>query len=174
MQYESTNTYNSVILAPHFDVKMPDSSQKHDYACMVCGTTLIYGESDQKLVCDYCGKEVFSQIHCPKEHFVCDECHSADALSFLDRMAESETSIEPREIVETAFRHPSFSFHGPEHHALVPAAILIAMKNRGYSKSKGEPVTEVTVREGIRRGSKIPGGFCGSAGLSFLEGQDAV
>lgn len=95
---------------------------------------------------------------------MCDDCHSSDALVFLDRMAESEKSTEPREIVEIAFRHPSFSFHGPEHHSLVPAAIMIAMKNRGLKKSDGEPVTVDIVRHGIRRGSKIPGGYCGYAG----------
>ncbi|MFX1603549.1 MAG: DUF5714 domain-containing protein [Promethearchaeota archaeon] len=79
-------------------------------------------------------------------------------------MAESEKSDSPRNIVETAFRHPSFKFHGPEHHSLVPAALLISMKNKGIVRSNGEPIDAELVREGIRRGSNIPGGFCGTAG----------
>jgi hypothetical protein len=97
-------------------------------------------------------------------HFVCDTCHSADALTLLEKMAESDESIESKEIVESAFIHPSFSFHGPEHHSLVPAAILISLKNRNFGRPDGELITVETIKEGINRGSKIPGGFCGYAG----------
>jgi len=87
-----------------------------------------------------------------------------DALTFLEFIADTDTSISPLELANKAMTHSSFKFHGPEHHSLVPAAILIAMKNRGITKIDGESVTERTILEGIRRGSKIPGGFCGYAG----------
>jgi hypothetical protein len=38
------------------------------------------------------------------------------------------------------------------------------MKNRGIPANDGTPITFETILEGIRRGSKIPGGFCGYAG----------
>ncbi len=136
----------------------------HEYACMICGNTLVYGESAKEQECIYCSENSTSPIFCPEGHFVCDSCHSADALDFLKLLAENETSTDPREIVETAFRHPSVKFHGPEHHSLVPAALLIAMKNRGILTQDEKPITTKTVLEGIRRGSKIPGGFCGYAG----------
>ncbi|MFW9967581.1 MAG: DUF5714 domain-containing protein [Candidatus Thorarchaeota archaeon] len=79
-------------------------------------------------------------------------------------MAEGDTSTSPRNLVEAAFKHSSFKFHGPEHHSLVPAALLIAMKNLGIKRPNDEQITYEMVIEGIRRGSKIPGGFCGSAG----------
>ncbi|TFG95039.1 hypothetical protein E4H12_14090 [Candidatus Thorarchaeota archaeon] len=68
------------------------------------------------------------------------------------------------DLVDKALVHPSFKFHGPEHHSLVPAAILIAMKNRGIPKKDGSQVTRENILDGIKRGSKIPGGFCGYAG----------
>lgn len=131
---------------------------------MVCGEKLVYNDISSTHACDYCGLEFISTIYCEQGHFVCDSCHSTDALDFLSKMVESEKSVSPRNIVETAFRHPSFKFHGPEHHSLVPAALLIAMKNRNLTRPNGEPITAKLVREGIRRGSQIPGGFCGAAG----------
>jgi hypothetical protein len=131
---------------------------------MICGTELTYAETANKYLCVYCGTVFDSQIICPNGHFVCDTCHSADAVTLLEKMAESEESIHPKEIVESAFIHPSFSFHGPEHHSLVPAAILISLKNRNCKKPDGESITVDIIKEGINRGSKIPGGFCGYAG----------
>ncbi len=131
---------------------------------MICGKTLIYNDSATEQLCQYCNEGHIAPISCPDGHYVCDTCHSADAIGLLQRMADGELSIEPREIVEYAFSHPSFSFHGPEHHSLVPAAILIALRNRRITRSDGTFVTENMILEGIRRGSVIPGGFCGYAG----------
>ena len=72
--------------------------------------------------------------------------------------------MNPVEIAEKGLSHPSFKFHGPEHHGLVPAAILIALKNRGVTRPNGEPITTQFIFDGINRGLKIPGGFCGYAG----------
>ncbi len=131
---------------------------------MVCGETLIYSDKGSEHICDYCGLEFTSTVYCPKGHFICDECHSTDALDLLRRMAEGDNSTSPRDLLEAAFKHSSFTFHGPEHHSLVPAALLIAMKNLGVQRPNGETVTSGMVLEGIRRGSQIPGGFCGTAG----------
>jgi hypothetical protein len=137
---------------------------EHNMACMVCGTRLVYDKTSQEQECIYCGSTEASAIYCPDGHFVCDSCHSKDAIAFLELLAEVDTSTEPIDVVDKALTHPSFKFHGPEHHSLVPAAILIAMKNRGIPKTDGVQITPEVVHEGIRRGSKIPGGFCGYAG----------
>ncbi|MGY5864897.1 MAG: DUF5714 domain-containing protein [Candidatus Thorarchaeota archaeon] len=132
--------------------------------CMVCGTKLVYDKSDREQICVYCGGKEQSPIYCLNGHFVCDTCHSRDAIGFLERLAEIDESIDPMVVADKALSHPSFKFHGPEHHSLIPAAVLIAMKNRGISRLDGSPITEDVILEGIRRGSKIPGGFCGYAG----------
>lgn len=131
---------------------------------MVCGTDLVYGKSEKEHTCIYCGQKESSPIYCPNGHFVCDTCHSSDAIEFLERLAEVEVSTDPIAISDKALYHPSFKFHGPEHHSLVPAAVLTAMKNRGITRPDGSPITTEVILEGIRRGSKIPGGFCGYAG----------
>jgi hypothetical protein len=48
--------------------------------------------------------------------------------------------------------------HGPEHHIIVPAAIVAAVKNSGY------PVPEGAVEKAIERAGKVPGGWCGLYG----------
>ncbi len=131
---------------------------------MVCGTQLVYASDAIEQTCNYCDEVYQSPIYCPDGHFVCDSCHSSDALAFLGRLAENSKIVEPQEVVELAYQHHSVHFHGPEHHALVPAALLIAMKNRGIKRPDGVDITAETVLEGIRRGAKIPGGFCGYAG----------
>lgn len=136
----------------------------HNIACLVCGTDLVYDKSEKEQSCVFCGDVESSPIYCPRGHFVCDTCHSSDAVEFLQRLAELDRSTNPKEVADKAMSHPSFKFHGPEHHGLVPAAILIAMKNRGLARLDGTPVTFEMILEGIRRGMKIPGGFCGYAG----------
>ena len=54
--------------------------------------------------------------------------------------------------------HPSVPMHGPEHHAMVPAVIVAAVKNAGY------PVNEEAVEKALDRGAKVPGGWCGFYG----------
>ncbi len=131
---------------------------------MICGQTLVYGDNANEQLCTYCGIEEPAPISCPNGHYVCDSCHSSDALEFLRKMGEREDLTDPVDIINLAYSHPSFNFHGPEHHSLVPAAILLSLKNKKIEKPKGGVVSLEDILEGIRRGSKIPGGFCGYAG----------
>jgi hypothetical protein len=71
---------------------------------------------------------------------------------------KATTSTAPLELLEKVMLHPSVSMHGPEHHAIVPAIIVTAVKNAGYS------VPERAVEKAITRGNKVPGGWCGSHG----------
>jgi hypothetical protein len=48
--------------------------------------------------------------------------------------------------------------HGPEHHVIVPAAIVAAVRNSGY------PLPEGAVARAIERASKVPGWWCGTYG----------
>ncbi len=73
----------------------------------------------------------------------------------LRGVIESTTSTSPGEILEKVISHPSVPMHGPEHHAIVPAVIVAAVKNAGY------PVPEGAVEKAIERGSKVPGVWCG-------------
>lgn len=75
---------------------------------MVCGTDLVYDMTAKEQTCIYCGGVESSPIYCPDGHFVCDSCHSSDAVEFLHRLAEFDTSEDPKDVAEKAMTHPSF------------------------------------------------------------------
>jgi len=126
--------------------------------CGVCGKPLIYGTKEVLKHCDFCGKEFKALIYCPEGHYVCDDCHSRGALDVLRDVLKTTTSTDPIEILEKVMAHPSVPMHGPEHHAMVPAIIVAAVKNAGY------PVPEGAIEKALERGSKVPGGWCGFYG----------
>ncbi len=107
---------------------------------------------------NFCGKEFPALIYCPEGHYVCDACHSRGALDVLRDVLNSTKNADPVEILEKVMAHPSVPMHGPEHHAMVPAIIVAAVKNAGY------PVPEGAIEKAIERGSKVPGGWCGFYG----------
>ena len=126
--------------------------------CGICGKTLTYGTEAVSLQCNFCGKTQPTQIYCPDGHYVCDTCHARQAIDILREVLNSTTGADPSEILEKVMSHPSVPMHGPEHHAIVPAVIVAAVKNVGY------PVPEGAVEKAIERGSKVPGGWCGFYG----------
>ncbi len=126
--------------------------------CGVCARPLVYATESVTKTCAVCGKEEKTNIYCPAGHYVCDACHSKAAIEVLRQVLASTKSKNPAEIVEQVMAHPSVPMHGPEHHAIVPAAIITAVKNSGY------PVPEGAIEKAIERASKVPGGWCGLYG----------
>jgi hypothetical protein len=126
--------------------------------CGVCGKPLVYGTEPVTRRCGFCGKDFSALIYCPEGHYVCDACHSKGALEILREVLNTTTSADPLYILEKVLSHPAIPMHGPEHHAMVPAIIVAAVKNAGY------PVPEGAVEKAIERGAKVPGGWCGSHG----------
>jgi len=126
--------------------------------CGVCGRPLVYGTEEVMRRCDFCGGEFAALIYCPEGHYVCDSCHNRAALDVLRDVLAASTETDPAAIVEKVMAHPAVPMHGPEHHAIVPAAIVAAVRNTGY------PLPEGAVEKAIERGSKVPGGWCGFYG----------
>ncbi len=126
--------------------------------CGVCGKPLVYGTMVVIKHCDFCGQEQATMIYCPEGHYVCDACHSRAALDVLRDVLNATASTDPLEILEKVMAHPSVPMHGPEHHAMVPAIIVAAVKNASY------PVPEGAIEKALERGSKVPGGWCGFYG----------
>jgi hypothetical protein len=126
--------------------------------CGVCGSPLVYGTEEVTRRCDFCGGEFPALIYCPEGHYVCDACHNRAALDVLRDVLATSTETDPAAIIEKVMSHPSVPMHGPEHHAIVPAAIVAAVRNAGY------PVPEGAIEKAIERGSKVPGGWCGIYG----------
>lgn len=132
--------------------------ESHDN-CGVCGKPLVYGTEEVMQRCAFCGETHNTLIYCPQGHYVCDDCHRREALDILREVLNSTTSTSPNDILEKVISHPSVPMHGPEHHAMVPAIIIAAVKNAGYS------IPEGAIEKALDRGSKVPGGWCGFYGV---------
>ncbi len=126
--------------------------------CGVCAKPLVYSTESVTKTCTLCGKEEKTLIYCPAGHYVCDFCHSKAALEVLKQVLASSKTTDPAAILERVMSHPAVPMHGPEHHAIVPAAIIAAVRNSGY------PLPEGSVEKAIERASKVPGGWCGLYG----------
>jgi hypothetical protein len=140
------------------DIKQPDCALPSTVNCGVCGQPLVYATAPKEMTCAACGRKGSTSIYCPAGHYVCDACHGKAALEVLRQVVAATRSTDPAAILEQVMAHPSVNMHGPEHHAMVPAVIIAAVRNAGYS------VPEDAIEKAIERGSKIPGGWCGLYG----------
>ena len=130
--------------------------------CMVCGEELAYLTKAMPVTCTYCGKSESANIHCSSGHYVCNECHASDSIKIITQFCLSSTSRNPMEMAKTIMKHPVMPMHGPEHHAMIAGVLVAAYKNTGGR------ATDEEIKEAIRRGSTVPGGYCG------LYGADAA
>ena len=126
--------------------------------CGVCARPLVYATESVTKTCALCGKEEKTNIYCPSGHYICDSCHSQAAIEVLKNVLARSKSTNPAEILEQVMAHPSVPMHGPEHHVIVPAVIIAAIRNAGY------PVPEGAIDKALERASKVPGGWCGLYG----------
>ncbi len=126
--------------------------------CGICGTPLVYQTDPTSMTCVFCKQKRTTNIYCPEGHYICDSCHERETLDILRQVLNTSTSASPNEILEAVMAHPSVPMHGPEHHAMVPAVIIGAARNAGYS------IPQEAVEQAILRGAKIPGGWCGFYG----------
>ncbi|MFX1392872.1 MAG: DUF5714 domain-containing protein [Promethearchaeota archaeon] len=138
-------------------------SKKYD-KCEICGKDLVYAEEHKKLQCEFCSKHFDTNIFCKDGHYICDSCHSKEPIEIIENFCEKTDLKDPFEIANKIMKHRKFKVYGPEHHALTPAVILTALKNNDIKKPNGDDITLFDIKEAIRRGSKIPGGWCGFYG----------
>jgi uncharacterized radical SAM superfamily Fe-S cluster-containing enzyme len=134
------------------------SEEPHRSGCMVCGADLIYSESGRDNSCHYCGQVVLANAWCTNGHFVCDACHRADAVEIIKKVCSHSRETDPVALMQTIRSHSHFRIHGPEHHSLVPAVILTALRNSGNS------VTDEQIITAIQRGQMVAGGSCAFLG----------
>ena len=114
---------------------------------MVCGEALVYLETNRDHTCHYCGLTMPANALCAAGHFVCDVCHGKAALDILKQVCLHSREPDAVALMQRIRSHPHFPVHGPEHHSLVPAVILAALRNAG------EEVSEAHILTGIERGA---------------------
>ncbi|MBN2151759.1 MAG: radical SAM protein [Candidatus Lokiarchaeota archaeon] len=131
--------------------------------CEVCGTLLESGV-ERRLTCQNCGLEFKARVACPAGHYICDACHSRDALVVMRAYLKGTKERNPFVMADTMLSNPAFNMYGPEHHVLVPAVLVAAARNNGCKKADGSDVADHDLEECFNRSSQIPGGWCGFYG----------
>lgn len=124
--------------------------------CILCGEELIYLETAQPMECAICHQTSESTVSCKNGHYICDKCHSSDAIGLIIETCLHTASKNPIEIMTALMEQPCVHMHGPEHHVLVGAALLAACHNCGADINLPEALQEMR-----RRGEQVPGGICG-------------
>lgn len=135
-------------------------SSKHRNDCMICGKELIYYEDYKEVECLYCHKKFKANVTCLDGHYVCDMCHSMDAIGLIENYCRETDKTNPMEMAIELMKNPSINMHGPEHHFLVPAVLLTSYYNlldRAREKAKKIAVAKMRAKD-------IKGGFCGFYG----------
>lgn len=135
---------------------LPEEPRKS--GCMVCGTELVYFETPTDKACHYCGRLMSANAACVNGHFVCDSCHTVDAVEIIKQVCLHTRECDAMVLMQTIRSHPHFRIHGPEHHSLVPAVILTSLKNNGHD------ITDAQIITGIHRGQTVSGGACAFMG----------
>jgi len=138
---------------------IPIIADKHRKDCMVCGEKLVYTKTDARQTCYYCHELKLSNAACENNHFVCDACHGADASEIIETVCLSTKEKDAAAIMNTIRSHPYFPVHGPEHHAMLPAVVLAALRNSGHG------ITDRQILTAIQRGQAMPGGSCAFMGV---------
>jgi len=147
--------------SPGMEITGRDSLQYIDIyksGCAVCGLPLIYFWKNRESTCFFCGQVLQANAACPYGHFVCDHCHSADAIEIIKTVCLHSRQTDMAELMQTIRSHHLFRMHGPEHHSMVPAVILTALRNSGY------PVINEEIQTAIERGKTVSGGACAFLG----------
>jgi len=136
------------------------AAAEHRQGCLLCGAPLVYAVEAAPARCALCGDGQGSTARCRDGHFVCDACHSGSAKELIERVCRASDATDPVALATGLMRHPRLKLHGPEHHFLVPAALLTAWANaRGTPGEKGRLLAEAR-----RRSDTVVGGSCGFHG----------
>lgn len=136
-----------------------DDEPRHRADCMVCGAPLDYRTADEPEACHYCGQSKPANAVCAEGHFVCDACHSEDALDVIQHLLVHSTELDLIALLSRIRRHRAIPVQGPEHHSLVPGIIVTAYRNAGGL------VGDVEIQQAILRGRTIAGGSCAFLGI---------
>lgn len=130
--------------------------EKKIESCLICGQELEYFPTDREMECYYCHRKFRSKAACRNGHYVCDECHSAEAVRHIYDYCLRASGTDPVAIAVGMMQDESVHMHGPENHVLVGSALLTAYKNAG-----GGIDLRTALGEMAARGRKVPGGVCG-------------
>lgn len=124
--------------------------------CLVCGGGIVNSDTARAMTCAVCGRTYESNAACVNGHYICDGCHARGGVASITLCALQSESVNPVEIATRMMRSPEVQMHGPEHHCLVPAALLTAFHNAAQKPGRRQSLETAT-----QRAKNVPGGVCG-------------
>lgn len=131
-------------------------------SCTICKKEQVnINHNLEERACDICGQETLAQASCEEGHIVCALCRQHSARqSIIDACLKTQLS-QPLPIMIELMKLSDVAMHGPEHHLLLPAALLTA-----YAKEKKlEDRLLSMLEEANKRSLDVPGGACGYWGI---------
>ncbi len=128
--------------------------------CLICGSELVYSSQPKYMKCSICGHGNDSNATCTNGHYICDNCHQAGGVDFINNICLNSDSIDPLFLANFIMKHESIKPHGPEHHFLVPAVLLTAY----YNVINKPEIIKLALMTAKKRASNVLGGFCGFYG----------
>src|SRR3712207_2605061 len=133
---------------------------KYNQGCIICGEELNYFNEAVVAVCDICGQKFETNMLCKNGHYVCDKCHSKDALDVIFDYCSQTNDTNPLEISMRLMEDSRVNLHGPEHHYLIPASLITSYCNI-FENSDVKIERLKTAKD---RAATVPGGYCGFYG----------
>ena len=133
----------------------------HKNDCLICGAELVYlPDTSEQMQCYYCKQLFDSNVSCENRHYICDRCHSSSAVDLIKNYCLATNNSDPVKTVNDLMLNPAIKMHGPEHHFLVPAALLSSY----YNVNGGKEILEKKLQLALKRSSTVVGGSCGFYG----------
>jgi len=130
--------------------------------CQVCGNKLDYFSEGRELTCYHCGSNEYANISCENGHFICDECHGADAFEIIRRRILSTELKDPIHIAEGLMNlKKEIPMLGCENAWIAAGALMAALKNEGTIEVQDKQIEETL----IRTRKQAIGGYCGLTGV---------
>lgn len=128
--------------------------------CTTCQAAISWLEDPVTATCSECGVDFESYMVCDHGHHVCPRCRELQAREAILAHCLQSAETDPYLLYETLLRLPTTAMHGPEHHLLLPAALLTAYAN---VTNRGD-LSEL-LQEAQERSLEVPGGVCGFWGV---------
>lgn len=141
---------------------MKRSAQPHKVSltCPLCGAAKRAFDEGTASECGVCGRTFEADAICANGHCVCPLCRQKAARADIVQACLSSKETDPYALMLDLMRLPATAMHGPEHHLLLPAALLTALCN-----VKARTDLAALLEEADRRSLQVPGGACGHWGI---------
>jgi len=141
-------------------MKQSQKLHKVKIKCLVCKSDKLNLDEEIAVKCNLCKQEFEADTTCENNHYVCHTCRQKAAREEIIRYCLASKQADPYSLMLELMKLPDTAMHGPEHHLLLPAALLTALCN-----TKGRTDLAALLEEANNRSLQVPGGACGNWGI---------